>query len=107
MALNSGVWGLTETVSMGMAPMAFSMSGLVSSIHIARSALRTAKATQPELVQLVHFIGKLAVVLNDIDVVGSGQQAGKRRGARIPQRRRNNGYTNVSVQVSAILHPAG
>jgi hypothetical protein len=49
--------------------------------------LPTSKTAETELVDLVDLVGELAVVLDYIDVVGAGQQAGKGRVAGIPERR--------------------
>lgn len=42
--------------------------------------------------ELAHFMRKLAIVLDDIDVVGGRQQAGKGGGVRVPQGGRNDSY---------------
>lgn len=52
----------------------------------------TSETIQSELVDLVQSCRVLEVVLDDIDVVGGGQEAGICRGFGIPQRCRNNPY---------------
>lgn len=44
----------------------------------------TSQTAEPELVYLVEGIGVLPIVLNDIDVVGSCEEACEGRGLRIP-----------------------
>lgn len=75
---------------MGDTPMAFSMSAAQSCQSTGgldvceRAAAPTSKAVQPEGIQLANLVGELAVVLDDVDVVRRRQQAGERRGLRIP-----------------------
>lgn len=52
----------------------------------------TSQAAQPKLVDLAESIWILPVVLDDINVIGSSQEASESRGVRIPERGRNDAY---------------
>jgi len=55
-------------------------------LRLVRVSLRTSKTVQPELIDLRQSVGVLPIILNDIDVVGSGEETSKGRRFRIPQR---------------------
>lgn len=71
---------------MGMAPMAFSMS---SSRQLFGPVMRTlggftSQAAEAELLELVDLVRELAVVLDDVDVIGRREQTSEARGVRVP-----------------------
>lgn len=91
--------GWTDDVSSGRTPIAFSISAQRHQLEPARPRFQprgprphTSELAQSEPVDLVDLIGIQAIVLDDIDVVGAGQQPRKRRVARIPERRRDDAY---------------
>lgn len=104
--------GCTDTVSSGRAPIAFSISAVSSSVlsHCWRLRLRlrlrprlgwvspTSQAAQAKLVNLVNLFRKLPVILDDVDIVGAGQQSSKSRVARVPERGRDDAYQNAPVR---------
>lgn len=86
-----------EIVSGGATPRAFSTSVCIESApvqtdHLHGKVTHTSETIQSELVDLVQSCGVLEVVLDDIDVVGGGQEAREGRSLGIPQRSRNNPY---------------
>jgi hypothetical protein len=44
----------------------------------------TSQAAQSKLVYLAEGIWVLPVILDNVDIIGSGEEASKRRGMRIP-----------------------
>lgn len=50
------------------------------------SKLRTSQAIKSELIDLVQRGGVLEVILNNVDVVGSGQKTSKLGSLGVPQR---------------------
>ena len=46
----------------------------------------TSETAQPELFDIIDLVWKLVVVLDDVDVVGAGKQAGKAPLMRVPER---------------------
>jgi hypothetical protein len=50
----------------------------------ADGALDVAKAVKLELFDLAHGVRVLPVVLDDVDVIGDGQEAGEGGGFRVP-----------------------
>lgn len=69
-----------EIVSGGATPRAFSTSAFISARHTDYFVLLqrpTSQTIQTELINLVQSGGVLKVVLNDIDVVGGGEEACK------------------------------
>ena len=67
--------------------------------------LPTSKAAETELIDLVDFIGKLAVILDNVDVVGARQEAGKGRFLRIPEGRRNDACAWSGQHSSPLSYP--
>jgi hypothetical protein len=59
--------------------MAFSMAGREVSTYlcVAVPSVRTSETTQAELLQLTHLVGKLAVVSDDIEVIGTSKDTRK------------------------------
>lgn len=76
--------------------MAFSMSEVVRQFAPFRTLISklTTQATEAEVVYLAQLIGELAVVLDDIDVVGAGQKTGELVESRVPEGGRDNVCTN-------------
>lgn len=55
---------------------------------------RTSQTVQAELIDLVQSGGVLEIVLDDIDIIGGGQQTGELGSFRVPQRSGNNACTS-------------
>jgi hypothetical protein len=86
-----------DTVSMGVTPIAFSISACVRLDRaLFRLAGRTSKTIQTELVYPSQSVWVLPIVLDDVDIVRGGEQTGKRRRFGIPERRRDNACGCVS-----------
>lgn len=80
-----------EAVSSGETPMALSIScAIVRAIPRPPGSQPTAEAVELELINSVDCVRVLPVVLNEVDVVRVGEQAGKGRGLGIPQWRGND-----------------
>lgn len=56
----------------------------------ANGLFNVAKTVETELIDLGQGVRILPVVLNDVDVIRSGQQAGKGRCLGVPERSRDN-----------------
>lgn len=71
-----------ETVSIGVTPIAFSISTPTSVRCVFEYGLRppTSKTVEPELIDLCKRIRILPVVLYDVDIIGCCKQARKRGG---------------------------
>lgn len=73
--------GCMEAVSSGETPMALSISYPTVRVMMRPPGFKpTAEAVELELVNPVHCVRVLPVVLNEVDVVRVGEQAGKGRG---------------------------
>jgi len=70
---------------MGLTPRAFSISACVSRGSAAEQGQwSTSQAAQAELVDFLEGVGVLPVVLDDIDVVGGGQETSEGRRLGVP-----------------------
>ncbi len=80
--------GCIEAVSSGETPMALSISCRTVRVTTRSPGFTlTAKAVELKLIDAIDRVGILPIVLDKVNVVGVGQQAGKGRGLGIPQRR--------------------
>lgn len=89
-----------DTVSIGVTPRAFSMSrySINAALKFAGSSCSTSETVETEHLHLVQSIGVGPVILDDVDVVGSGQQPSERGSLRVPQRGGDNSCgTSVSL----------
>lgn len=81
-----------DTVSIGVTPRAFSMSGhsINAALKSAGQNFSTSETVETEHLHLVQCIRVGPVILDDVDVVRSGQQASERGSLRVPQRGGDN-----------------